>query len=131
MKAAGWFKKEAKSEPHRALARLKISVIATPIYLISQIALYLIFRNSLYENAVWVIGGPMLITLVLVLPYLYTKRNDRNYSIYYISHPTFFIKVVILIAIPLLIWLFLFAQCKEYIVSIGVECIQKIISGGY
>lgn len=125
-KIATWIKKEANLQLRLALTNLKINVFFLPLYIVTQLTTYFYFKDSLFKNAFWVIAIPMLVTLAILIPYSFIKRNNPNYTIYYFFHPTTFVKIAILISIPILIGLYLHAQCREFGESIGLTCIKQI-----
>jgi len=110
------------------LTNLKARLIFIPFYFVLQIAVYLYFKDSLAQNGFWVIFIPGFVILVLALIYLFPKRNNPNYQIYYLFHLSRISKIIILLAVLFLIGLFFYAQCRDYGLSIGAACFQKIFN---
>jgi len=90
--------------------------------------MYLIFKDSLAKNGFWVIFIPMVLALIITAFCVIPKRNNPNYPIYYLFHPSKISKIIILIWIILMIGLFFFAQCKEYGFPIGTRCFKQIFN---
>ena len=109
------------------LTNLKTSILLIPLYFVVQIAVYFYFRNSLPQNGFWVIMLPMLFTLIIALIYLIPKRNNPNYQIYYLFHLSKFSKIVVLIAAAVMLFLYLFAQCRDYGLNVGMKCLGTIL----
>lgn len=122
-----WIKENIILSIKVGFTNLKVSVLLIPLYFIVQVVAYLYFRNSLSQNGFWVIMIPMLFVLVVAVIYLLLKRKNPNYQIYYIFHLSKFSRVIILIAAVGIIGLYLFAQCREFGLSIGISCLKNII----
>lgn len=127
MKTFEWIKENIILSVKVGLTNLKVSVLLIPLYFIVQVVAYLYFRNSLSQNEFWVIMIPMLFVLVFALIYLFPKRNNPNFQIYYLFHLSKFSKVIILIAVVGMIGLYLFSQCREFGLSLGIGCLKNII----
>ncbi|MBI2028920.1 hypothetical protein HYT02_00690 [Candidatus Gottesmanbacteria bacterium] len=72
-----WIKKNIILSIKVGLTNLRISLILFPLFILSQIVTYLIFRNSLSENGFWVIFIPMFLALIVTLIYVLPKRNNQ------------------------------------------------------
>lgn len=127
MKIIDWIKKNLAISLRVDFTNLLTSSIFLPLYIVLQVTLYLIFKNSLAQNVFWVLIFPMLVILVLALIYLIPKRNNPNYSIYYLFHLSKISKIILLIGVLIIIILYFFAQCQAYGSNIGMKCIQKWI----
>lgn len=127
MDISKWIKENIILSLKVGLTNLKVSVLLIPLYFIVQVVTYLYFRNTLSQNGFWVIMIPMLFVLVVAVIYLLPKRNNPNYQIYYIFHLSKFSKVIILIAVVGMIGLYLFSQCREFGLSLGIGCLKNII----
>ncbi len=126
MKFIKQIQKEIKILFNVSVTNARINLFIIPIYLIIQFLLYLHFRNSLSENSFWVLLLPMLITLVITIVYLFPKRNDKNYSIYYIFHLSNVSKTLIIIGTVFLILLYISAQCRETGSVFNINSICKL-----
>lgn len=110
MKLKDLIKKELLIEYRIGVNNIKLNFFIAPIYLLSHVAFYYFYKDSLAENGFIVIFGPMLIALILALFYLIPKRNNPDYQIYYIFHPTKFVLIGILVSAILCLVLFLYTQ---------------------
>ncbi len=127
MPIINWIKRNIFLSLKVSLTSLKIQFVFIPLYFIFQLAVYLYFKNSLSQNGFWVIFIPMFATLLLALIYLIPKRNNPNYQIYYLFHLSKTSRIIILFGILLLIFLYFYAQCRDYGLTIGINCFQKIL----
>jgi len=111
-------------------AKNTLGPIVAPISLVTVLVLYLLFRNNLADYGYLIILGPMVISLIVALVILVPKRNDPNYRIYYLFHPTRFIKVGVVVGIVLSLILYFISQCRaSYGFSTGgIECINNLLS---
>lgn len=122
-----WIKENIILSIKVGLTNLKLVVFLFPIYFIIQVVVYLYFKSSLSQNGFWVIMIPMLFTLALTLIYRLPKRNNPYYQIYYLFHLSKFSKIVLLISVVAMILLYLFAQCREFGLTIGISCLRNFI----
>lgn len=129
-KVISWFVRNVTLLLRVGLTNLKISLLALPIYLITQVLVYLYFRESFAQNGFWVIMTPMIVTLAALIPYSYKKRNNPNHLPYYLYHLSSASRSVLLLAVIFSIWLYLYAQCREYNVPLGSRCFKTIVSLG-
>lgn len=127
-KRAQWVKKEIALETRVGLNNLKLNLIVAPIAVVAMVIIYLIARSNMAEYGIWIVLGPMLISLVFTLIIVIPRRNNPNYQVYYLFHPTRFVKLGILAGIIFMALVYFIAQCgSSYGLPLGVECISTII----
>ena len=129
MRLTEWIKEELLREKNVGINRLKLNLLITPAYILFQVVLYYVYRDSLYEHGFLVIGGPMILALILTLAFLIPKRNNPEYYIYYIFHPTNLVKIGVFFSIIFCIILFFYAQCNAYSLPVNLQCFSQILKG--
>ena len=121
-----------KNTPDVSKARPVESNLTSVIPLILIVTtglLYLLFRNNLADYGYLIIAGPMAVLIIIKVIILIPYRNNPKYRIYYLFHPTKFIKMGILFGIVFSLILYLFAQCSaSYSLPIGFKCINQLLA---
>lgn len=110
------------------LRNLPMAVISTVVGLIVSFLVYSMFKNSLEQNGFWIIISYYISAIAVAIPFTWSKRNNPKYYAYYLTHPSKISILIILFSIPFLVLLYLYAQCRQYGVPIGLNCINLILN---
>lgn len=107
---------------------LPIILIANLTGYTTLIVTYFLLKNSLEQNGFWVILSYYLAAMTVAILSSCRRRNDPRYYSYYLVHLSKISTLVILSSLSLFALLFLYAQCKEYGVTISLDCINLILN---
>ena len=124
--------KKTKSIPDISKSRpvkSSLTPFIRPLLIATTGVLYLLFRNNLADYGYLIIAGPMVLLIIFKIIILIPFKNNPEYRIYYLFHPTIFIKLGILLGIIFSLILYFFAQCTaSYSLSFGFACVNKLLA---
>lgn len=124
-----WWKENTILITKVGIRQIPIVIAAQIVGLLALIVTYSKFKSSLDQNGGYVILSFYLGALAVLIPWTWWKRNDPRYYPYYIFHLSKISTVIIIILIFFFfIPLYLYAQCKQYGVPIGLQCFNLILN---
>lgn len=112
--------------------RIIIVVAANVVFSLVFLFLYYVYIDDFYSSGAYIIGGSYIAAILVSLILLFPKRNDPNYTVYYLSDPRRFSKFskrVIMAGILLAVILYFYAQCNAYSQRFSARCVRGILDG--